>query len=170
MTPTEWLLLADEELARHCEEDRYRASGPGGQKRNKTDSAIRLRHPPTGLIVTAVESRSQHENRRRALRRMREALAFQLRSPIDDVRLASIRNAVVDDRLSLRDRDPNFLTVAAGVLDLFAQHQGRLSNVAEALGITTGNLVRFLREHDDAWQAAQQIRQANSLPLLKHPQ
>lgn len=167
MTPTEWLQLSDEELARHCEEDRYRASGPGGQKRNKTDSAIRLRHLPTGLIVTAVESRSQHENRRRALRRMREALAFQIRSPIDAVRLDAVRQSVVDGRLSLRHRDPEFLIVAAGVLDLFAQHEGRLSTVAESLGITTGNLVRFLREHDDAWQAAQHIRQSNGQPLLK---
>lgn len=167
MTPTEWLRLTDEELARHCEEDRYRASGPGGQKRNKTDSAIRLRHLPTGLVVTAVESRSQHENRRRALRRMREALAFQIRSPIDDVRLDAIRQSVVDGRLSLRDREPSFLTTAAGVLDLFAQHESRLSTTADALGISTGNLVRFLREHDDGWQAAQYLRQLNGQPLLK---
>jgi len=55
--------LTDERLLAQCEVDTYRASGPGGQKRNKTSSAVRLRHPPTGLIVIAEESRSQHENR-----------------------------------------------------------------------------------------------------------
>jgi len=53
----------------------YRASGPGGQHRIKTESAVRIKHLPTGIIVTATESRSQHENREKALERLRERLA-----------------------------------------------------------------------------------------------
>ncbi|HEX9873086.1 MAG TPA: peptide chain release factor-like protein, partial [Deferrimonas sp.] len=53
----------------------YKASGPGGQKKNKTESAVRIKHLPTGILVTATESRSQHENRERALERLRERLA-----------------------------------------------------------------------------------------------
>lgn len=52
----------------------YRDSGPGGQHRNKTDSAVRMTHIPTGIVVTAVEDRSQHKNRAVALRRMQAAL------------------------------------------------------------------------------------------------
>ena len=62
-----WVSLTDSQLLDQCEVDTYRASGPGGQKRNKTSSAVRLRHPPSGLMVIAEESRSQHENRARAL-------------------------------------------------------------------------------------------------------
>src|SRR5262249_58629887 len=65
-----WTELSDSQLLAQCEVDTYRASGPGGQKRNKTSSAVRLRHPPSGLIVIAEESRSQHENRAKALKRM----------------------------------------------------------------------------------------------------
>src|SRR5205809_2883408 len=74
-----WTTLTDGQLLDQCAVDTYRASGPGGQKRNKTSSAVRLRHPPSGLIVIAEESRSQHENRARALKRLRQALYLKLR-------------------------------------------------------------------------------------------
>src|SRR5438067_200053 len=77
-----WTSLSDDQLLAQCEVDTYRASGPGGQKRNKTSSAVRLRHPPTGLIVIAEESRSQHENKAKALQRMRKALFLKIRDPL----------------------------------------------------------------------------------------
>src|SRR5207245_4483470 len=77
-----WTTLSDAQLLAQCDVDTYRASGPGGQKRNKTSSAVRLRHAPTGLIVIAEESRSQHENRARALRRLRQAFFLKMRDEL----------------------------------------------------------------------------------------
>ena len=68
---SDWGRLTDAELIAQCDVDTYRASGPGGQKRNKTSSAVRLRHEPTGLIAIAEESRSQHENKAKAVKRLR---------------------------------------------------------------------------------------------------
>jgi len=53
----------------------YRGSGPGGQHRNVTDSAVRIRHLPTGIVAQASESRSQARNREMAMKRLEEALA-----------------------------------------------------------------------------------------------
>src|ERR1700738_5137724 len=123
----DWTELSDVQLLAQCAVDTYRASGPGGQKRNKTSSAVRLRHPPSGLIVIAEESRSQHENRARALRRMRQALYLKVRDPLplealtrealglhEDYRAA--RDG--DGRLHLGRKDPRFWPVAGLALDV----------------------------------------------------
>src|SRR6516165_9437973 len=108
-----WADLSDAELLAQCEVDTYRASGPGGQKRNKTSSAVRLRHPPTGLMVIAEESRSQHENRARALRRLREALYLHLREKVAPDHAAAalepVRNK--EGRIHLGRKDPSFWLV-----------------------------------------------------------
>jgi hypothetical protein len=147
--------------------DTYRASGPGGQKRNKTSSAVRVRHLPTGLIVIAEESRSQHENRQRALRRLRQALYLQVRDPLP----AQALNAEVlgkhDDynqvrdasgRLHLGRKDPRFWPAAGLVLDVLQALEARVGESAAALGISTGNLVDFLQTDPKVWQQANQLR------------
>jgi protein subunit release factor B len=59
-----------ERLARDCDVTAYRSSGPGGQKKNKTESSVRVRHRPTGITRVATESRSQTRNRVAALERV----------------------------------------------------------------------------------------------------
>jgi len=65
----------------------YRASGPGGQHRNTTDSAVRIRHLPTGIVVHATENRSQLRNREVAMERLR--LALEKRNRVEKKRLAT---------------------------------------------------------------------------------
>src|SRR5438309_2302193 len=61
-------------LAREVEVQVFRASGPGGQHVNKTESALRLIHPPSGVVVIAQDSSSQHRNRETAFERLVERL------------------------------------------------------------------------------------------------
>ncbi len=72
---------SDEELLAECSVETFRAGGPGGQHQNKTESGVRLTHGPSGIVVTARESRSQHRNRARALARLRAALVESEHKP-----------------------------------------------------------------------------------------
>jgi len=68
-----------EELEREVEVTVYQAGGPGGQHRNRTYSAVRVRHLPTGITVTCADTRSQIRNRRIALQRLQKRLADRAR-------------------------------------------------------------------------------------------
>ncbi|HST50395.1 MAG TPA: peptide chain release factor-like protein [Pyrinomonadaceae bacterium] len=62
----------DEELLRECEVETFRSGGPGGQHVNKVETAVRLRHAPSGVVVTCRGERSQYRNKADCLRKLRE--------------------------------------------------------------------------------------------------
>lgn len=59
--------------------DYFRGSGPGGQHRNTSETAVRITHLPTGIVVTATESRSRHQNLQKAMARLEDKLAARSR-------------------------------------------------------------------------------------------
>ncbi len=162
-----WTDLSDAQLLAQCAVDTYRASGPGGQKRNKTSSAVRLRHPPSGLLVIAEESRSQHENRARALRRLRQARYLKVRDELPPETRTPVSLAARPDfgpardgdgRLHLGRKDPRFWPAVGVVLDVLLAVAARVGEAAEVLGTSTGNLIDFLHRDDKVWEQANQLR------------
>lgn len=65
---------SDRKLLSQCRVETFRAGGPGGQHQNTTESGVRLTHEPTGTQASARDGRSQHQNRKAALRRLRRKL------------------------------------------------------------------------------------------------
>lgn len=165
-----WLIQSDDQLIGECEIDLYRASGPGGQKRNKTSSAVRLRHQPTGLIVTAVESRSQHENKARALRRLRQAIALHQRGHYTpgathpEFYTAALARS---PGLHINSRYQDYLPIIQYVLDVLQHHRAAVSEAAATLSISTGQLIRLLKDDPDLWERANQMRQEFGLTRLR---
>lgn len=163
------LALDDGALLAECEVDRFRASGPGGQKRNKTDSAVRLRHRPTGLESLAVESRSQHENRARALRRLRLEIALRTREPVSlDVFEVSdlLRSRLRAGRVEVSTKHADFPWLAGEVFDLLEASGWRISEAAAAIGMSTAALGRFLEDDPVVFRAANERRAALGLGTL----
>jgi protein subunit release factor B len=76
-----WHLLSDEALLAQCDVQAHRASGPGGQHRNKAETAVRLVHLPSGVSVEGKDERSRSQNLRLALGRLRQKLARRAYRP-----------------------------------------------------------------------------------------
>jgi hypothetical protein len=164
-------LMTDADLLSECRMSIARGSGPGGQKRNKTSNAVQLTHLPTGVSVTAKESRSQQENKSRAVTRLRLKIACTVREPIDaeaasvpDYAAAHIR----DRKIQISTRNEQYPAVAGLVLDLLEASSGNPANAAARLGISTSSLVKFLESDPLIWIEANRIREAVGLGPVAH--
>ena len=174
----DWLALDDEALLAQCRVDLFRASGPGGQHRNRNDTAVRLVHGPSGARAQGTERRSQAQNRANALRRLRRAIALETRRPVDldayhpPPRLRAILPASVaaegmpkHARIGPAHRD--FWAGAQALLDLIEASGGAVSEAAAAIGCSTGQLSRLLGSEPHLFAAANGIRARRGLPPLR---
>lgn len=174
----EYLMMTDDQLISQCEVDTFKASGPGGQHRNKRESAVRLKHLPTGIIAQAVEDRSQHKNRASALARLRTLLALKVRNTVDldaylpPPELVQILPAKSTARGSYKGPQigPNnqkFVMGMQALLDLIFAVEGSVADASKKLGLSTGALSRLILSDDSLRMAVNELRASKGMKPLK---
>lgn len=151
------LQLNEAKLLAECRCDTMRGTGPGGQKRNKTESAVRITHIKTNIVAFDDEQRSQHINRHRALQKLRLQIALELRQPPTTwtMPVPSVKSE-------------NFVLWAAVALDAMHSEDYGVAAAAKLLGTTTSQLVKNLAKSPKLWQFVNAQRTARNLqPLVQ---
>jgi hypothetical protein len=159
-----WLALPPEELLRACGQARFQGSGPGGQKRNRVYSGVRLTHPESGLTAESVDSRASLRNLHAALARLRMNLALSASLPGCDPAAVQAPAAF---RAGANPGHADFPLFVLRALHLLAWHQGQIAPAAAALDCTASALTRFFKSDKGVWAKARAIRAANGLHPLK---
>lgn len=163
--------LSPERLLAECDETRTRRKGPGGQHRNKVETAVVLVHRPTGVRAEASERRSQSENRRVAVRRLRLRLALEVRTAPStrdaDSPSALWRGRCHSERVQVAREHEDFAPLLAEALDVVHPLQGDVAEAASRLGVTSSQLVKLLRSEPAALRQVNQLRRERGLPGLK---
>ncbi|KAH9726288.1 RF PROK I domain-containing protein [Citrus sinensis] len=153
-----YLELTDDELLRECEMDTYKSSGPGGQHRNKRESAVRLKHVPTGLCRTLL-----------ALK-VRSSVNLDAYSPPPQLLQilppkSTIRSSEVGQQIG--PNNPKFALGMQALLDLIFAVQGSVSEAAKLLGLSTGALSRLILSDDSLRIAVNELRTSKGMKPLK---
>ncbi|MEZ6047933.1 MAG: peptide chain release factor-like protein [Planctomycetaceae bacterium] len=161
--------LGLDDLLKTCQLTRTRRSGPGGQHRNKVETAIVVEHLPTGIQAEANEARSQEANRLRAIKRLRLKLALEIRQPerAEQLPSAAWQKRFPKGRLEINPEHDDFPGLLAEVLDILDSNQYEIKKSAVQLGCSGSQLTRFLKLDLQAWGQVNRVRQALGFHTLK---
>lgn len=155
------------ELLKLCGERRTRGSGPGGQHRNKVETAVEVIHLATGVCGRASERRSLQQNRDLAIQRLRLNLALAVRSQPVGEPSPRWQKYIKSGKVAINPNNEDFPRLLAEALDRVLAHQGELSDCADFLQISQSQLVKFLRLEPAAWLIVARARKSAGLRPLK---
>lgn len=153
------LTMDDESLCALCRLSFTRGTGPGGQKRNKTSSAVKLDLPELGISVRDCTERSQFRNRRNALHKLRMEIALKIRQlPAD-----------APENMICSLSSPGYPLFAAQLLDIFAESNCFHHEAAEKCGVSPSSLLKKFFRDPQLWQKVQQMRLDAGLEKFNAP-
>jgi protein subunit release factor A len=173
--------LTIEELLASCQVRTLRRSGPGGQHRNKVETAVVIEHRPTGVAAEANERRSQQANREVAIQRLRLKLATEIRSlqsPKPNSQDASQeielpapsemwKKRVKSGRVEISSDHAEYPAILAELLDRLLTANWNVSTIAEVFQVTSSQLVKVLRKHPPAMLYLNEQRKLIGLGFLQ---
>ena len=157
-----------DQLLAQCSLKFTRRSGPGGQHRNKVESAAILTHLPTGISAEANERRSQSENREVALFRLRVKLAIEVRSePAVESGPSDLwRSRLRGQKIAIKSTHADFPALLAEALDLLEICAGEIPIAAEKLECSATQLVNLLKQEPRAFTLLNDRRRLRGLRAL----
>ena len=153
-----FLTSSDEELSAVCRITFTKGSGPGGQKRNKTSSAVKVELPHLGLFATDCTERSQFRNRANALKKLRMQIAINCR-----------QEPQRPENMECSTSSPNYPLFTARLLDILHANNFDHRASAEFCGITPSALLKKIHRDPLLWQILQAARNRLALPVLHPP-
>ncbi|NOG55623.1 MAG: peptide chain release factor-like protein [Planctomycetes bacterium] len=165
-----------DDLLAECEIGRQRRSGPGGQHRNKVETAVRIRHCPTGIEAMATESRRQEVNRKKAIQRLRLLLALRHRRTAEFTNLDTATYRVPEEiatrirkgRLAVNTEHTDYPSVIAELMDLIiVWAQGNVPDVAGLIGTSASQIIKLMRGVPEGLKAINDLRRERGEHALR---
>ena len=166
--PSHPLQLEEDQLKKACSITRTRRGGPGGQHRNKVETAIVITHNDSGVSAQAGEQRSQHANLTTAIARLKVNLALAVRSdplPTDTSELWQSR--IKNNRIAVSVYHADYPLILAEAFDALASNGNDIVATAAFLGLSTSQLIKFFKANPQVLEHVQRTRVANGLRRLK---
>jgi hypothetical protein len=162
--------MEEEDLLKHCQIGFGRTSGPGGQHRNRVETAVTITHTPTGIEASAGERRKQYENRLMAVKRLRIKLAINHRTLVHPQRHKPSelwRSRRQGEKMSVNPGHRDYPALLAEALDVIWARKFDVAGAAGVLGITMSQLSKLVRHEKHAFAQVNQGRTDRGLPALK---
>lgn len=161
--------LQPDALLKQCDTRSGRSSGPGGQHRNKVETAIRLTHRLTGIVASATERRHKEQNKLQALFRLRVKLAIEVREPVDPGGPTSERwsSRIKDAKLLINPSHEDYPALLAEALDRAAAMQWDVSAAASAMGVSMSQLLKLIKHEPAAFEVLNRSRASAGLKALR---
>lgn len=161
--------LPDDELLARCTMSKSRTRGPGGQHRNKVETAVTLVYTPTGVSATAGERRSVRENKPVAVKRLRLNLAKEIRLPVPagECRSDLWRSRCQNGRIICNPKHHDYPSLLAEALDVIEACNHDMPKAAIRLECSATQLCKLIQKHAPAWTALNKTRESLGLRVLR---